>query len=94
MENQINNQIRPLTFSLSNRLIEDAVIIEEIIQPKEDRNHVSSVDSSLTKSTKRSPFIEANTLSVSLSDLRKDFIPVFAKDNESTILYHEFMESI
>ena len=34
---------------------------------------------------KRSPFIEANTIAVTLENIRSDFIPVFAKDNESTI---------
>jgi hypothetical protein len=38
-----------------------------------------------TSTLKRSPFIEANTVAVTLDDLRSDFIPVFAKDNESTI---------
>lgn len=43
---------------------------------------------------KRSPFIEANTAAVSLEDLRGDFIPVFAKDNESTISHPEFIEAV
>jgi hypothetical protein len=43
---------------------------------------------------KRSPFIEANTCAVTLDDLRSDFIPVFAKDNESTISHPEFIESV
>ena len=38
-------------------------------------------------------FIEANTKSVSLSHLRKDCtIPVFSKDNESTISHFEFID--
>ena len=42
----------------------------------------------------RSPFIEANTMNVSLLDLSKDFIPVFAKDNESTISHQQFIEGV
>ncbi len=40
----------------------------------------------------KSPFIEANTKSVSLSHLEKDcIIPVFSKDNEKTIAHFEFI---
>jgi hypothetical protein len=40
-------------------------------------------------------FIEANTQHVELSHLKRDcIIPVFAKDNESTIAHHEFVEAI
>ena len=40
-------------------------------------------------------FIEANTQQVSLSHLKKEcIIPVFAKDNESTIAHHQFIEGI
>ena len=48
----------------------------------------------LTSTLKRSPFIEANTVAVTLDDLRSDFIPVFAKDNESTISHPEFIEAV
>jgi len=47
-----------------------------------------------TSTLKRSPFIEANTVAVTLDDLRSDFIPVFAKDNESTISHPEFIEAV
>ena len=40
-------------------------------------------------------FIEANTQEVSLSHLRQDcVIPVFAKDNESTIPHFEFISAV
>lgn len=40
-------------------------------------------------------FIEANTQQVSLSHLRQDCtIPVFAKDNESTIPHFEFIDAV
>lgn len=43
----------------------------------------------------KSPFIEANTKSVSLSHLQKDcIIPVFSKDNERTISHQEFIEVV
>lgn len=39
------------------------------------------------------PFIEANTIDVSLSHIKNDcIIPVFAKDNEQTIAHQEFIE--
>lgn len=47
-----------------------------------------------TPSNKRSPFIEANTKEITLPELRKDFIPVFSKDNESSISHTDFIESI
>ena len=43
---------------------------------------------------KRSPFIESNTNGILLSELSRDFIPVFAKDNESTISHSEFVEVV
>ncbi|WP_179948691.1 DUF3871 family protein [Flavobacterium sediminis] len=43
---------------------------------------------------KTSPFIEANTEEVSLSQLKEDcIIPVFTKDNEITISHQEFIDS-
>jgi hypothetical protein len=43
---------------------------------------------------KKSPFIEANTDSVSLSHLKeKCVIPVFTKDNEITLSHQEFIET-
>ncbi|KGO94460.1 hypothetical protein Q767_12890 [Flavobacterium enshiense DK69] len=42
----------------------------------------------------KSPFIEANTESVSLSHLKEDcIIPVFSKDNEITLSHQEFIET-
>jgi len=43
---------------------------------------------------KHSPFIESNTNGIALSELNRDFIPVFAKDNESTISHTEFVEVV
>ena len=61
--------------------IQEAVIIEEVTPQ-------------VVTSTKRSPFIEANTSATTLSELKKDFIPVFAKDNESTISHIEFINTV
>ncbi|MBG6110982.1 hypothetical protein IWX84_001864 [Flavobacterium sp. CG_9.10] len=42
----------------------------------------------------RSNFIEANTIAVDLDHLKSEcIIPVFAKDNESTISHYEFIKS-
>ncbi len=42
-----------------------------------------------------SSFIEANTISVSLSHLRQDCtVPVFSKDNECTIAHQDFIQSM
>jgi hypothetical protein len=42
----------------------------------------------------KSPFIEANTESVSLTHLKEKFvIPVFTKDNEITLSHQEFIET-
>lgn len=43
----------------------------------------------------KSSFIEANTNNVSLEHLQKDcIIPVFSKDNESTISHYQFIEKV
>ncbi|NLE06692.1 MAG: DUF3871 family protein, partial [Crenarchaeota archaeon] len=59
-------------------------------------NHISFIPPRTLEPSnqKRSPFIEANTVAVTLEDLRSDFIPVFAKDNESTISHPEFIEAV
>lgn len=52
------------------------------------------LDTSEVVSKNGTNFIEANTKSVSLNHLRKDCtIPVFAKDNESTISHFEFIDA-
>ena len=61
--------------------IQDAIIIEDAV----------SVPKIIEK---RSPFIESNTESITLQELNHDFIPVFAKDNESTISHTEFVEVV
>jgi hypothetical protein len=61
--------------------IQDVAVIEEVTPQ-------------VITSTKRSPFIEANTSAITLAELKKDFIPVFAKDNESTISHLEFIETV
>ena len=59
----------------------------EIIEPMEE------VKVNVVKRTKH--FIEANTVEVSLSQLRNDYIiPVFAKDNELTISHPAFIETV
>jgi hypothetical protein len=45
--------------------------------------------------TNHNNFIEANTQEISFSHLQQDcIIPVFAKDNESTIPHYEFINAI
>ncbi|MGJ5642891.1 DUF3871 family protein [Formosa sp. S-31] len=51
-------------------------------------------DSQVVKSINSSSFIEANTSKVSLNHLKNDcIIPVFSKDNESTISHYQFIQS-
>ncbi|TWO31506.1 DUF3871 family protein [Seonamhaeicola sediminis] len=53
------------------------------------------LDTSEIVSKSGTNFIEANTKSISLNHLRKDCtIPVFAKDNESTISHFEFIDAV
>ncbi|MCH4551988.1 DUF3871 family protein [Aestuariibaculum lutulentum] len=55
-------------------------------------NNHEVVESSMSTNNR---FIEANTQQVSLSHLKQDcIIPVFAKDNESTIPHFEFIEAV
>ena len=57
----------------------------QIVKPQE-------IESSISSNNK---FIEANTKQVSLSHLRQDCtIPVFAKDNETTIPHFEFIDAV
>ncbi len=73
-----------------------------VLQVRTTQNNNSLIRSTLSPrrivesapTLKRSPFIEANTVAVTLDDLRGDFIPVFAKDNESTISHPEFIEAV
>ena len=72
---------------LPSRRIDTAVtLVNQPLQTdQEDRR-------SLDIRPDRKPFIEANTNEVGLSHLEKDcIIPVFAKDNESTINHQEFI---
>ena len=63
----------------------------EILLPVENKVITSR---SLTEIIVKSPFIEANTESVSLSHLKsKNVIPVFTKDNEITLSHQEFIET-
>ncbi|MGY5351552.1 DUF3871 family protein [Wenyingzhuangia sp. IMCC45533] len=42
-----------------------------------------------------SPFIESNTTSITITDLKENcIIPVFSKDNERTISHHEFIQTV
>lgn len=63
----------------------------EILLPQENEVITSR---SLAEIIVKSPFIEANTESVSLSHLKsKNVIPVFTKDNEITLSHQEFIET-
>lgn len=63
----------------------------EILLPQENKVITSR---SLPEIIVKSPFIEANTESVSLSHLKsKNVIPVFTKDNEITLSHQEFIET-
>jgi len=66
--------------------IEDAVIVNDVL-PYQGTTFT-------TPSEKISPFIEANTKAITLQELSRDFIPVFSKDNESTISHTEFIEAV
>ena len=56
-----------------------------------NRNSIEAISEPLKP---HSPFIEANTKSVSLSHLKEDcVIPVFSKDNEITISHSQFIQS-
>lgn len=63
----------------------------EVLLPQENTIITSR---SLPEIIVKSPFIEANTESVSLSHLKsKNVIPVFTKDNEITLSHQEFIET-
>lgn len=52
----------------------------------------NQIESSISNNNR---FVEANTKPVTLSHLKKDcIIPVFAKDNESTISHYEFIDAV
>jgi hypothetical protein len=63
----------------------------EIIERSSLQNQM--VGESEVVSSSNKSFIEANTTKVTLEHLKKDcIIPVFAKDNESTISHYEFVK--
>ncbi len=63
--------------------MEQLINLPEVIQPV-------VVDTSSTQN----PFIEANTLEVSLQEIRsRHIIPVFVKDNETLISHDEFIDA-
>jgi hypothetical protein len=65
--------------------------METIVQ---NYNHQIVEDELIVKNTKTS-FIEANTIKVSLEHLKNECnIPVFAKDNETTISHYEFINTV
>ncbi|WP_242157362.1 DUF3871 family protein [Aestuariivivens sediminis] len=56
------------------------------------QNNVIIPEVEVITSRPQSPFIEANTKAVNLAHLKNDcIIPVFSKDNETTISHHEFI---
>ncbi len=63
----------------------------ELIGNNQIKNQVINENEIVTNSSRN--FIEANTESVSLEHLKKEcIIPVFARDNESTISHYEFVQ--
>ncbi len=65
--------------------IETPEIIHPIILPQEEQ---------LTSKNTRSYFIEANTIEMPLSEMKKrHIIPVFVKDNETLISHSDFIDS-
>ena len=59
-----------------------------------NNNHVATAQNRQNQRVE-SHFIEANTQKVGLEHLTKDcIVPVFSKDNETTISHHEFINSV
>jgi hypothetical protein len=86
METYQRQQTDKLTLITNMRNVEDVDFVEV------NNNH-QSLERTNTNHNK-SPFIESNTNRIKLQELKKDFIPVFSKDNESTISHYEFIESV
>ena len=77
--------------SLELNPVKRTTIIGETTEMDNRLANIQAESSSFNKS----PFITANTKSVSLSHLQKDcIIPVFSKDNEKTIAHQEFIEVV
>ena len=58
-------------------------------------NHIATAQNNSHNQRGESHFIEANTQKVGLEHLTKDcIVPVFSKDNETTISHHEFINSV
>ncbi|SDE13806.1 DUF3871 family protein [Niabella drilacis] len=65
----------------------------QLIPQITDQDNIS-FDSDQSRNKSKS-FIEANTKEVSLTHLANDcIIPVFSKDNETTISHHQFVETV
>lgn len=73
-------------------LLRPVVTIQSTSNLEIENNIIKSIPKSNPKSNP-TPFIEANTNEINLSDLKHNcVIPVFSKDNERTIAHQEFIE--
>ena len=95
LKQAVMNQIAPVPGAVSN--VATSPIIDKrseykpyaVASPKTDATPKENL------SSKRLPFIEANTKEVSVGHLKNDcIIPVFSKDNEVTISHHSFIEAV
>lgn len=69
--------------------------LNPIILPHEAYEVIESRPLPVNIKEERSPFIEANTQTVTLQHLRSDtIVPVFSKDNEVTISHPAFIETV
>lgn len=69
-------------------------IISETVEPKVVQQQLDPVNSASMNLTNRS-FIEANTISSSLTDIKTNhIIPVYIKDNETLISQTDFIETM
>ena len=77
------NKVTASTLDITIRPVNNSMEVSNI-------NHTNPIKSS---NFVNKPFMEANTIGVSLSHLKHDcIIPVFSKDNEKTIAHQEFIE--
>lgn len=81
VEQEKDYQLRPVSYT------EDLELIPSKPAPVEE-------ESEFMKLLNYKPFIEANTLSIDLHELKHHcIIPVFSKDNEKTIPHQDFIET-
>ena len=95
LKQAVMNQIAPVPGAVSNVATSPIIDKRSEYKPYAVASPETDATPKENLSSKRLPFIEANTKEVSVGHLKNEcIIPVFSKDNEVTISHHSFIEAV